>query len=658
MRRTLLLALALCALVFAAPSDFLDGCIAKAQAAGVGRGGGTDNPVSYAFMSSVCGTPGKPCVADSGLVVNGPVTLDGGFSLGHGCVVTDVTGPIASVNCPLQVNGGQALSGAVAVFGGGNHADSPGSVILGGQNNQIDGGNHNYAGIMCGENNSITSSGNASPHSVIVCGHDNTISDQNDFIGSGFGNQIQGEEIFLGGGSGNNDYGDYSFLGGGNGNLVHGGVNSTYNVIVGGHQNRLSMADSGILGPNQVFMGGGVMNSVIQDYSGDSTASVSIGGSGNSTYNADFSFLGGGGDNVIGILDAGAGQIPTTGGQVLVGGTENTAVQAAAVVVGGANNIAENAFSTVVGGTLNAAWGAESFVGGGGSNWADSGYNTICGGEQNLTNNLYSTVAGGWQNTANGLYASALSGFDNTATGQAGHVSGGEGNQATAQDATVCGGNTNHASQQSSTIAGGTSNTASGVNSTISGGLNNTASGTYAVIPGGPDNTASGWGSTAQGYFANASLDCQAALACGDINSSGDAQRSTMVLMGQTTGNSSVNLTTVQVDNQGLNFKPDHIMRVRIDVVATRTKVVEASTLSASSERIVLARMDTGGTMHVLSGSGTAAFTEDPSSTGWELTVSGNNGVGLSITFVPNGDTHTIYAVADVSWAEVGKTDS
>lgn len=74
MRRTLLLALALCALVFAAPSDFLDGCIARAQAAGGGRGGGTDNPSAYSYMATVLGPAGKAQIL-------GPVSIDGGLIL-------------------------------------------------------------------------------------------------------------------------------------------------------------------------------------------------------------------------------------------------------------------------------------------------------------------------------------------------------------------------------------------------------------------------------------------------------------------------------------------------------------------------------------------------------------------------------------------------
>jgi hypothetical protein len=250
------------------------------------------------------------------------------------------------------------------------------------------------------------------------------------------------------------------------------------------------------------------------------------GGRGNQARN-DRATIGGGLENVA------DGRSTTIGGGVrnqasglgatIAGGEYITASGMVAAVGGGFMNTASFTGTAVAGGQGNSALAPYATVCGGYDNIANGDVATIGGGEFNQTSAHHATIGGGQDNIVEGEHATISGGNANLAGGPLGAtIGGGEGNVARGNRPVVGGGQGNSAEGEHPTVSGGWDNQATGNWSTVGGGRLNTANGRYATVPGGVGATASHYGEVAH--------------ASGWFDEAGDAQTSTYVLHGVSTG--------------------------------------------------------------------------------------------------------------------------
>jgi hypothetical protein len=240
---------------------------------------------------------------------------------------------------------------------------------------------------------------------------------------------------------------------------------------------------------------------------------ASISGGLNSTNEADFASIAGGGFNRIMTSSAAAligggwaNTVATNARYSVVGGGRSNLITASswhATIAGGWENSA-GSNGTIGGGTRNQATNDSSTVGGGYDNQSGGAAAVIGGGQANRASGLFATVAGGWINVAAG-YASAIAGGNNNqTTNNFTTVSGGSENRATANWASVGGGLNNAATSAGSAIGGGEQNAAPGALGTVGGGLSNSVAGPYGTVPGGLNNSAAALYSFASGQRAKA----------------------------------------------------------------------------------------------------------------------------------------------------------
>jgi hypothetical protein len=496
-----------------------------------------------------------------------------------------------------QTDGG---FGQVGLPGGiGNFA-----ACLSGSNNTVV---NDYSVVCGGYDNWVQVNGG-----IIGAGHDNYVGDQNTGILAGRFNFVTTEECFIGSGSHNNIYGDESFLGGGRDNNSLGPINGALNVIVGGLQNSIygttdggaffNGTDAGLLlpfginGPQYCFIGGGEGNAILNDAGVDGEGGVIVGGEFNTLNNSRRGFIGGGSGNAI----VGPSNLEAIDG-VVCGGNSNTLTGGGAVggFIGGGqgNAVSTSSYSAIVGGFNNANSGAQSFIGGGNGN-------TITAASE------FSAIPGGTSNTVSGQVSLA---FGDTCNVQG-----------------------NHSVNLGYHLT-------SNCESCQAWGVNGTAVGEAGVV----------WG--IDGLQSRVSQQVNAG---GEFSTLGDAQWTASQVQGGTFDGGSANVLRTLAGADGLFTALDHVYRIEARIVATRTGVPQASNVSASSLVTVLVSRDSGGTVHVLSGSGSHAFTEDPQSSGWQTVVGSLSSGEITFAINPGSDTTQLRAVMNLSYVEVGDTNT
>jgi hypothetical protein len=255
--------------------------------------------------------------------------------------------------------------------------------------------------------------------------------------------------------------------------------------------------------PNVI--GGSASNFVSSGFIGSTISGGGAGsgvGNASNSISADFSTVGGGYGNTVGLFAsvgtvAGGSGNTISGAYGTVGGGFGNTSKLNATVGGGYRNNSIGDESTIGGGIANTAYD-QSTVGGGGGNTSSGGYATVGGGSGNQSSGYLSTVGGGNQNTSSGNRSTISGGSDNVADSFASTVNGGSSNSVLQSDfGTIAGGNANglgiygngRGSAYSAigggsrnfigdtpycTIAGGTANLiGAGVAATIGGGTNN-----------------------------------------------------------------------------------------------------------------------------------------------------------------------------------------
>ncbi len=287
------------------------------------------------------------------------------------------------------------------------------------------------------------------------------------------------------------------------GNLRVGGK-----IIAGGTLNDCS----GDLG----FIGGG--DSCI--ITGDATYSTVSGGRRN-VINADYSMIGGGWENDIGLWGANepAGNGIASGinnsvqycdsGAFIGGGQENMVQGDWAIVGGGRKNRSEGDYCTVAGGFDNRVTFTDNFstIGGGDSSYVSATCATIGGGHRNNISGDYGTVGGGELNLAQRSHATVAGGRSNNVIGTFGFIGGGDDNAIHGEGhwSAIAGGLDNFAYGPYAFVGGGYSNyVGTGEYTTIAGGYENQSYGSYSTVPGGAYNHADGNYSFAAGSYARA----------------------------------------------------------------------------------------------------------------------------------------------------------
>lgn len=310
---------------------------------------------------------------------------------------------------------------------------------------------------------------------------------------------------------------------------------------------------------------------------------------------------------------------------------------------------------------------SKSFIGAGLSNTIRNALRSVlAGGASNLVGSTAgiqdAVCAGGNGNTVTASNAVVGGGVGNDATASLATIAGGQNGTASGICATVGGGNGNTASGTSSTVAGGEACQATGQVGSVGGGDGCIASGSYgATVAGGRANIASGRYSTVTGgALGLATREMQETFGGGwfSFPTAGQAQASRLMLVAVSTGGSVVELGSAE-NSDRMTLEERKAYDIQIRVIATRHAVNEAGTKRAKSLREVLAHRATGAAATILAGSGSAAFTTDPETTGWLLNVDATGSPErVRIRFDPNGDTAAIRVVCLVNFTEVGKADS
>lgn len=145
---------------------------------------------------------------------------------------------------------------------------------------------------------------------------------------------------------------------------------------------------------------------IFPDTSEQMTAAPSHHGGENSSLNGIAAFIGGGLDNSI-----------FDDYSVIGGGSQNDA---------GSDDLDDNndSYSTVIGGSFNDASGFYTVIAGGYLNTIDADWAAISGGQSNTVQGDYASIAGGLSNSTNALYSAIPGGSNNSVTDLYGFVAG------------------------------------------------------------------------------------------------------------------------------------------------------------------------------------------------------------------------------------------
>ena len=437
-------------------------------------------------------------------------------------IISNTTPSLTNTSGSLIVNGGAGISGNVyiggIIVGGSNNISSTSySTIVGGQNNLIN-ANGGWAFLGGGQNNLINAYGG---WGFIGSGYNNTVSSNKSSIVGGELNIVTGADAIVAGGQGNNQSGTWS-----------GVLCGLYNVG-GGYR---------------TFIGSGYANKI---YAGGDDSSI-VGGysnqiSGGSFFTGNFSFIGGGRDNLVydGLGGSIAGGrknqtgIPSYSQTVPTFNTYGTSNNQITVsssyginpgdwIDSYGKNIYADTFVIAVNGTTLILNQNTTAIGSGTNLGIARAYNTVAGGYNNIANGSFSFVGGGGGpyrydlnpagsngvgNAAGGNFSAIVGGQGNLITigGDHSFIGGGGGNFISASDSVICGGGFynlgfagNKINGSHSFIGGGFSNLIQYSYSFIGSGYNNTVNGFEGFIGAGDYNSVSYRGVVLGGFFNNA----------------------------------------------------------------------------------------------------------------------------------------------------------
>jgi len=227
---------------------------------------------------------------------------------------------------------------------------------------------------------------------------------------------------------------------------------------------------------------------------------------------------------------------------------------------------------------------------------------------------------------ASGFRSVILNGGGNTASGYSATVLNGDSNQASNFYASVLSGQSNVASGNASAVTG-TSNTASGADSAAIGGTLNTASGGQALCLGGNNNTANATRGLARGQNAVANRIGMQALANGQIVTTGDAQRGTVVMRRQTTDATPIPLSIDGAAPTGASITTStHFLLLNNQTCSIGIRIIARSSAGADHARflreIVISR-DANSASTVI---------ENEETIGTDFKTAGASGWGIAIT--------------------------
>lgn len=528
----------------------------------------------YGRNVATLGTRGATIGGGGAVNAENELVATTGFGMPH---FTTISGGLAnriSSSTNATISGGRAnvieRDSHNSTLGGGSEnlirENSPGSIIAAGVLNHIgvssdgstvSGGFSNHLEML---NDYSTISGGSfneiwwlSSHSSIGGGFQNIIAGDINAgtIGGGQGNYLMSENyaVTIAGGVGNfiGKSSDRSAIGGGSWNQIMPIAEGS--TIAGGSQNTINGGPSSqpcAIGGGQANLignsaystvSGGYLNTVVGGQF--SQGSVIGGGTGNILqYGTEFSTISGGNANAIG--DYSEKSTISGGGNNLIDQDSPESV----IAGGGGNIIMANSGASVIGG------GRLNYVG------LNSFSSTISGGESNLVESAstWSTIGGGFSNRIAELIVSSTigGGATNSITydSQIITISGGGGNRVGIETtgATIGGGYMNDIGGRShhATVSGGNANNILSIapNATIAGGVNNTIFGgafsrEASAIGGGKGNYINGsadYATIPGGLEAYARRHGQVAHASGSFANAGDAQTSTHVLRGTSTG--------------------------------------------------------------------------------------------------------------------------
>lgn len=457
--------------------------------------------------------------------------VDGNILQGNNTIAPTAFNSVVAGGSNNEINGGNAIVGG----GTGNRASAYGSATLGGSQNASDGelsfaggGFRNTAGglystVAGGRNNHARGA-----LSSIGGGASNRVNGASATIAGGSHNVADGPVSAIGGGSANRTLGRESFVGAGNANHADG----AQSIVAGGMGNTAS----GI----QSFVGSGIFNEATGYYSvvagglfnlasGDSSfaagqfaeavhASTFVWSDGSgppfATTGRDQFLIRANGGVGIGANDPEAaldvnGEIRSRAGFVFPDGS----VQTTAAFDGW--SFIDGTFASpsldaplVFGLGETPALRLSSDLGVinvtlGQNNSAVGTGATVGGGQNNDASDQYSTIGGGASNLVEAAHGVIGGGLVNSVVGAEGAVLGGTRNIAWGQGAFVGAGGENQAFGTDSVIGGGWMNATVSDGSTVGGGLMNAAGQTGATVGGGSQNEALGTYSTVPGGILN-----------------------------------------------------------------------------------------------------------------------------------------------------------
>lgn len=256
----------------------------------------------------------------------------------------------------------------------------------------------------------------------------------------------------------------------GKGNLVV-GLNHAYQAASNGF---VAGAGNTIMGHAPSITGG--------KHNSASTLAVVGGGLGNSA-SETYTFVAAGFNNQA-----------TGNGSAIITGFNNTAAGLISFTAGGENNVAQGPGAVAIAGDNNELIGVGSVGITGSNNVAtlDAAGAVVMGGTENTAMNVSVLLANGRRNMGIGLDAVMMGGESNKASGQGGITMAGAFNYATATGGTVIGGVFNNASGEGSTVISGSNLSSPGPGSVALAGSNNTAAGPGSVTAAGFGNIAAG----------------------------------------------------------------------------------------------------------------------------------------------------------------------
>jgi hypothetical protein len=303
----------------------------------------------------------------------------------------------------------------------------------------------------------------------LISGEDQTSTGYGNLVG-GYGNNVTGDYATAAGYF-NTASGSFS-VAGGDQNTVSGSAST----VLGGYHNTVSSNYSSLTGGCSNLVGTGTVT--VPSYCSNTTS-----------FNHDFSSIGGGsGNQATGISSA------------VIGGQFNQATDPFAVVAGGCGSLAGTGTPP-------------------NPNCDSTGVEAILGGDDNQASAQFAVAAGGCDNLAGAGNPPSSLACTETADAQA--VLGGYQNQAEGTQASVTGGGDNHASDTYASVTGGEVNTASGLGASVTGGELNTASGDGAAVSGGENNTASGGQASVSGGNYNTAFNGWGSILGGCSNYAG-----------------------------------------------------------------------------------------------------------------------------------------